>query len=698
MINAPYDGKNSNRGGQRVWKSAAAHQEKSFCALKDDRLEGGAEGGLAKKQGTKSIFVKTGASLGDPDALEIELGRLAREEHHYSRPSIFAMGESSPRNAKRPQSPPKPASASISASSGASTQHKNFKLFLVLLVAMTFTSATFAWISLSQNGKATAKAIASKVTKDSAVAASAEESQTSHYLIVGIAVSLILYCCVNCFCQRPLRRMTRRCSIALGLSSRKEYSLLPLSANDVEISRRNSDANLGLWTTEEKTRYVVQFAQNEMNGDFNSDGASFIASIFTCTESSAGLAALKHESDLALRTLGTSLYELVYTVLDAVSRESILLHIDNQSTENVDGQLKSGRRAFVISDMDDTLVSTFKDLRFPFNSLYPGVRQFYHELILSCSSNNLGESSGPDTSFFADWNNAKNQVTFVTARPSWLNSWTKHDLRKHEFKTSVALTGSSYSFITPAMMLARKVKQCREMRRLFPEGEFFLVGDNGQRDIDLGKELIKHGLVKAVFIHDIFAPTSRGDPELVPVKQGATNLAVGSIASIQMRRGSKSRATTTSLGDNDDSDDTDDTDDGETLVRVACKQNQELEMMHIRQSVPIGFRNVECAKLGITLFQSYSGAALAAMQQGILQPSAVANVAVASAEDLATMRFSRDSQRATQRDVFLRDIARITHFLNERGVHSKAVRDNIDNDKSGIAFLQSVLCKLDDLE
>jgi hypothetical protein len=67
------------------------------------------------------------------------------------------------------------------------------------------------------------------------------------------------------------------------------------------------------------------------------------------------------------------------------------------------------------------------------------------------------------------------------------------------------------------------------------------------------------------------------------------------------------------------------------------------------------------------LFQTYAGAALAGIELGLLSLQALEKVVLKSAEELRAVEFSRDSQRIAQRDLFLRDFARINVHLQTYG-------------------------------
>lgn len=170
-------------------------------------------------------------------------------------------------------------------------------------------------------------------------------------------------------------------------------------------------------------------------------------------------------------------------------RAAVLSHF---AAVNDHCQLKE-EATVVISDIDDTVVSTFKDWRFPFDTLYPGCKQFYHELIMSksrrrpaahsvsstCSTNSLSRQQF--------WQDARQNVVFVSARPPCLDRFTYDALNKQGFGNSLALTGETTALLSFRKMMERKVVHCTRLQSLFKECSFILIGDNGQADIDLGK-------------------------------------------------------------------------------------------------------------------------------------------------------------------------------------------------------------------
>jgi len=436
---------------------------------------------------------------------------------------------------------------------------------------------------------------------------------------------------------------------------------------DIVPGRRNSELTFLGETVEQKVDCVVETIED--GGALFEEVVEVVECTFLSFDEAEELNRFKAMLDTALRNRGSSMYSLVFEIVPISSQSLLIEHIRQVWQRDGVPSPSSGKkfapqRVCVISDMDDTLVSTFKDRRFPFNTLYPGVRQFYHELI----------RSGGVPESWTDWDRVKDQVSFVTARPNFLNPWTRSHMKRHGFATSVALTGTSTSFITPSQMLGRKIKQCTQMQALFPECIFFLVGDNGQKDIDLGKELLRLKLVRAVFIHDIFEPLSHGKPEIVG-RQSSTPLGTEvdeiqpSVAASSILKRSLSSGDADSFLKNDE--DRGETESRERLLGSEHKPDSESilpkfdEEVRVIPSVPEGYRQDECLEHGIILFQSYTGAALDAMKRNLFTTQALLNVAISSAEDFSNISFRRPTQRIKQREVYLKDIARVSHTLGE---------------------------------
>ena len=77
-----------------------------------------------------------------------------------------------------------------------------------------------------------------------------------------------------------------------------------------------------------------------------------------------------------------SLHQLMFQAMSSREREDVLQHFEQQQPA-----LQSKRPIKVLSDIDDTLFSSWLDKRWPREIVYPGVRQFFVELTHSQRSN-----------------------------------------------------------------------------------------------------------------------------------------------------------------------------------------------------------------------------------------------------------------------------------------------------------------------
>lgn len=214
-----------------------------------------------------------------------------------------------------------------------------------------------------------------------------------------------------------------------------------------------------------------------------------IARIFLGTRGAA-LSALKNAIDAG--DDHRDLLQLVHhDIDDQAVRDRILDHIASEALSR--GELK------VLSDIDDTLYSNWKDTRYPKTNpatgkryTYPGVRAFYRELDLV----NAAEPVLCD-------------LTFLTARPGDRVGMGEGVTRGHltELLLGYAkiLTGDFSHLLTHELMAERKYQSFVAYRRLFPEYDFVFCGDSGQGDAIAGGLMMKHpgGSVRAVFIHDV---------------------------------------------------------------------------------------------------------------------------------------------------------------------------------------------------
>ena len=367
---------------------------------------------------------------------------------------------------------------------------------------------------------------------------------------------------------------------------------------------------------------------------------SAIAHAFTSVQDARRLSELKTLVDRRLREgnyVASSLHHLVFSVLSAADKEKLLGHFE--ATFKASGLSSTSR--IVVSDIDDTLAPTFKDRRgYQWGQPYPGVKALYAELA----------GVAPE--------DVMDRLVFVTARPGFLASWTRGEMKASGFAASMILFGSATSSATPPRMLARKQKQIRQVRAVWPECELVLVGDNGQMDIDLGTVLLREGVVRSCVIHDIY--------ESSPVKDSPE---LASSAAMAVRMSSS----------DEDAEDDDDVEQARRSERLAAARRTSAPAalssysdapprMLVEHSRPLGFRHDDCKEAGIHLFQTYAGAALACYQLGLVDRNAMRRIVEACSRDLGDVNRRVGSATSTARklcDATLRDVSRVALMLDD---------------------------------
>jgi hypothetical protein len=178
-----------------------------------------------------------------------------------------------------------------------------------------------------------------------------------------------------------------------------------------------------------------------------------------------------------------TLHELMYhDIGDHGIRSEIFSHIASQGTPR--GELK------ILSDIDDTFYENWIDARYPKKTVYPGVRELYREL-------DLGPS---ETGVLGD-------LVFLTARPydrlGVTDKLTHSMLHANGVMQATVLAGDFLHLATNELIAEEKNKRFLEFAPLYPEYEFVFLGDSGQGDALAGAMMLKHPLVRAVFIHDV---------------------------------------------------------------------------------------------------------------------------------------------------------------------------------------------------
>lgn len=177
------------------------------------------------------------------------------------------------------------------------------------------------------------------------------------------------------------------------------------------------------------------------------------------------------------------LHQLVFYDVDHDDiRHTILEHFRTQA--GPDSSVK------LLSDIDDTFYANWKDERYPKGTVYPGVRQFYHELA----------QTGPDS---------PDDLTFVTARPDdhlgKIKTATKKTLRERGLQDMVVLAGTVPSLISDQAIADKKFQRMEELHQLYPEAGMLFVGDSGQGDALCGQKLSQTNWrdYRGTLIHDV---------------------------------------------------------------------------------------------------------------------------------------------------------------------------------------------------
>lgn len=165
-------------------------------------------------------------------------------------------------------------------------------------------------------------------------------------------------------------------------------------------------------------------------------------------------------------------------------RTEILQHIRNHQFPTDE--------LIIFSDIDDTLFARLHDKSYPGKTRYPGVLAFFR--VLNAAASAPGERAN---------------ITFVTARPGLFGgivaAYTRRSLRAAGIPHASILTGSLLALRSHRSMAARKIANVHQYHQVFPEYRFVFVGDNGQGDVDVGREMLRvfPEDVRGVFIHDI---------------------------------------------------------------------------------------------------------------------------------------------------------------------------------------------------
>jgi hypothetical protein len=182
------------------------------------------------------------------------------------------------------------------------------------------------------------------------------------------------------------------------------------------------------------------------------------------------------------------LQQLVYSDLDdSKIRLQLLTHLKQE------GDAHDTRGLKVLSDIDDTFYASLKDQRFPKGVTYPGVVQYYQELVRGPAQ--AGTPGG---------------LVFLTARPKdrggAIEEHTRDSLASRgNIGPFTVLSGDFVHLIGNDQIADKKFDNFAQYRLLFPEYGFVFTGDSGQGDAQFGKRIRSEfqADVRGIFIHDV---------------------------------------------------------------------------------------------------------------------------------------------------------------------------------------------------
>ncbi|KAG7390059.1 hypothetical protein PHYBOEH_007167 [Phytophthora boehmeriae] len=226
------------------------------------------------------------------------------------------------------------------------------------------------------------------------------------------------------------------------------------------------------------------------------------------------------------------MFDLIYhRIRSNDEREAILKHFDAQAAV-----LRAAPEFFaplkLLCDIDDTMLAALFDTRYPELTVYPGVHQFAQELLqrsAALSTRSTTQSGFEDATIDSDEDEdleigstsaskkrkPVQRVAFLTARPELLRRRSLQELRACGFHHFTLLMGRFANMWGTQRIASGKLQNFVRFKRVFAEHRFVFVGDNGQGDIDLGKELLRNPhlySVSAVLIHDVIRNHITGEP------------------------------------------------------------------------------------------------------------------------------------------------------------------------------------------
>ena len=248
-----------------------------------------------------------------------------------------------------------------------------------------------------------------------------------------------------------------------------------------------SSERLGELTVDSRAKVIATLQYHETTGL----DEQAIRNIFVGThgaELSTLKTAIDHGGDYR------DLQQLVFHDIDSPTlRAEILQHFATEgATPN--GQLK------VLSDVDDTFYENWVDDRYPKQTVYPGVREFYRAL-------DQGGAAEPQPT---------GDLMFLSARPydrpGVSEGFSQAMLQKQGITDAAVLSGDFLHLIGNGEIAAKKFDNWQQVGSLYPEYKSVFIGDSGQGDAIFGERAAAtaNTSMQAVFIHNV---TNMGEAE-----------------------------------------------------------------------------------------------------------------------------------------------------------------------------------------
>ena len=173
---------------------------------------------------------------------------------------------------------------------------------------------------------------------------------------------------------------------------------------------------------------------------------------------------------------------------DHAVRIEIIAHLASAVSRSVPAPWK------LLTDIDDTILSSLHDKRFKKGVVYPGVRAFQAEL-------DAGHAPG----------RRRGDLVLLSARPEdrlgFMEDRTLRHLRASGIDQATLLPGEWTGLVNHEAMARVKLARFRAFAAINPEFDFVFTGDNGQGDALLAEALQKEpgDRVRGTFIHVVTA-------------------------------------------------------------------------------------------------------------------------------------------------------------------------------------------------